>query len=61
MTNIVADSYNIIAYKLRDIGNVLDVPNKLIAVDILGIVKPDLITLEYNIIDLDILGVKSRA
>jgi hypothetical protein len=60
-TNIVVDLYNTIVHKLRDIDNVLDAPSELIAVDILGTIEPDLTTLEYNIIDLDILGAKSRA
>jgi hypothetical protein len=58
---MAADLYNIIAYKLRDINNMLDAPSELITVDILGIIELDLITLKYNIIDLNILEVKSRA
>jgi S-adenosylmethionine/arginine decarboxylase-like enzyme len=61
ITNIAADLYNTTAYKLRNTNNILDILSKLIAVDILGITKLDLITSEYNIINLDILGVKSRA
>jgi hypothetical protein len=61
MTNIAIDLHNIIACKLRDMGNILNAPSELIVVDILGIVKPDLTTLEYNIMDLNILRAKSRA
>ena len=39
----------------------LDVPNKIIAIDILGTAGLDPTTFEYDIIDLDILGAKSRA
>jgi hypothetical protein len=59
--NIVVDLYNTIAYKLGDMGNILDVPGELMAVDILGIAELNLTTSEYNIMDLDILRAKSRA
>jgi hypothetical protein len=58
---MAADLYNMTARKLRDMDNILDAPSKLIIVDISGIAKLDLITLKYNIIDLDILRAKSRA
>jgi hypothetical protein len=60
-TNMAADSYNTTVYKLGDTNNMLDIPGESIAIDILGTAELDLTTLEYNIIDLDILGVKSRA
>jgi hypothetical protein len=55
---IAVDLYNTIV--LRDLDNVLDVPSKAIATDILRTIEPDLTTSKYNIIDLDILGVKNR-
>jgi hypothetical protein len=61
ITNIIVDLYNTTAYKLRDISNILNALSKLIVVDILSIAEPNLIILEYNIMDLDILRVKSRA
>jgi hypothetical protein len=61
ITNIVADSYNTISHKLSNSDNVLDIPSELIAIDILSTAELDLITSEFDIIDLDILGVKSRA
>ena len=60
-TNIIAGSYNTTAYKLKDISNILDAPGELIVVDILNIIELDLMTLKYNIIDLDILKAKSKA
>jgi hypothetical protein len=58
---MAVDLYNTTAYKLRDTNNILDILSKSIAIDIPGIVELDLITSEYNIIDLDIPRAKSRA
>jgi hypothetical protein len=55
---IAIDLYNTIA--LKDLDNVLDVPSKAMATDILRITEPDLTTSKYDIIDLGILGVKNR-
>jgi len=61
ITSIAIGSYYTTAYKVRDSDIILDVPDKIIAIDILGTVGPDPITFEYDIMDLDILGAKSRA
>jgi hypothetical protein len=55
---IAMDSYNTIA--LRDLDNVLDVPSKAMATDMLRTTEPDPTTSKYDIIDLDILRVKNR-
>jgi len=60
-TDIAADSYNTTARKLKDTGNILDASSESMAVDISGTAEPDLITSEYNIMDLNILRAKSRA
>ena len=52
------DSYNTTA--LRDLDNVLDVPSKAIATDMLGTTELDPTTSKYDVIDLDILGAKNR-
>jgi len=56
--NIAVDSHNTTA--LRDLDNVLDVPSEAIATDMLSTTEPDLITSKYDMMDLDILGVKNR-
>ena len=61
IASIIVDSYNIIARKLKDSENILDVLSELIIIDIPGIVELELITSEYNVIDLNILRVKIRA
>jgi len=61
IASIAADLYNTIAYKLRDSDNVLDMLSKSIIINILSIAKLDLVTSEYDVIDLDILRVKIRA
>jgi hypothetical protein len=60
-TDIIADSYNTTVRKLKDTGNMLDALSESMAVDIPDKAEPDLITSEYDIIDLNILGAKSRA
>jgi hypothetical protein len=60
-TDIAVDSYNTTGRKLVDSDNVLDVPSESMAMDMPGMAKPDLITSEFDIMDLDILGAKSRA
>ena len=60
-TNMAADSYNTAGRKLINSDNVLDVPSESMSMDIPGIAEPDLITSEFDIMDLDILGAKSRA
>jgi hypothetical protein len=69
LNNIIVDAIkksnniiiNIIGYKLKDLENVLNVFSKLIAINILSIIKLDLITLKFDIIDLNILKAKSKA
>lgn len=47
--------------KLGDSDNVLDVPGESMAMDMLGTAEPDLTTSEFDMMDLDIPGAKSRA
>jgi len=60
-TDMAADSHNTTARKLGDTGNVPDAPGESMAVDIPGTAEPDLTTSEYDMMDLDIPGAKSRA
>src|SRR5437667_9026795 len=56
--NIAMDLHNMTV--LRDLDNVLDVPSKAMATDMLSITELDLTTSKYNMMDLDILGAKNR-
>jgi hypothetical protein len=60
-TDIAADSHNTTTRKLGDTDNVPDALGESMAVDIPGTAEPDLTILEYDMMDLDILGAKSRA
>jgi len=60
-TDMAADSDNTTARKLGDADNVPDVPGESMAMDMPCTAEPDLTTSEFDMLDLDIPGAKSRA